>query len=797
MLISLDWISDYVDLPPDVDPRALAETLTVTTAEVETVAQIDIGAKGLCVGRIVSVTPIDGSHLRAVRVNLGDREVDTVSAATTLTPNAQVVFAPPGASVKSLGTINESTVADRPSQGMILPGDALGIELAALEPVFVGTELAPGDAIPAALFNDWVVEIDNKSLTHRPDLWGHYGMAREIAAILKKPLKPLPVVECAELEDASLPEVPIAIADGNACRRYSGLILGGVPTQPAPLWMQLRLGRTGMRPISGLVDLTNYIMADLGQPMHAFDAARVTRIEVDWAKEGETFQTLDEIDRKLIADDLMILSKGTSVALAGVMGGQETEVTESTETLLLESANFDPATIRRTATRLGLRTDASARFEKSLDPAHTVLAIQRFVHLARAMYPALTYESRLSDAYPGPLPPVSVDVDPERASRVIGRTVTTKDAESLLAPLGFGVAEKNGLWSVSVPSYRATNDVSIEADVVEELARFIGYQAIEPAMPSVTMRRFDANTLHGVAKKTLQHFTGSEGFHEIFGYLWYDAAWLRQLSIDPGDCIELRNPAAEGLEKFRRSLIPGMLGAAARNRFNFHAFSLIEMGSVFETGADDLEFRHAGLMCAARGKKVEDDLVLQLKSAMECWSWELFSQPLRYERAQADPTRPWEHPQRTSTLHIGDIEVGRMSVVDASLRRKMDEHMAAWGIAWAELRLDKVAGCEAPAEKLAGIPAFPLVEMDFSLLVPSQKSYAEVVTTLREFTHPLLKLSRFVDSYEGKSIGEGKRSLTFRLVAGNDERTLAEEDTDGFRRAFEDHVSKNGFELRA
>ncbi|MGB0716470.1 MAG: phenylalanine--tRNA ligase subunit beta [Phycisphaerae bacterium] len=795
MLISLDWIRDYVDLPSDVDPRALAEELTVTTAEVEGVEQIDIAAKGLVVAKVLSVAKIPGSHLHEVKVDLGDRQLDTVSAATTLTENAQVIYAPPGASVATLGEINESTVADRPSQGMVLPGDALGIELAALEPVFVGAEFSPGDAIPESLFNDWIVEVDNKSLTHRPDLWGHYGMAREFAAIFKKPLKEFPVVAQGELEPANLPEIPITIADGTACRRYSGLMLGGVPTQPAPLWMQLRLGRTGMRPISALVDLTNYIMADLGQPMHAFDAAKVSQIEVDWAKADETFKTLDGMDRKLIDRDLMILTKGNSVALAGVMGGEETEVVDSTETLLLESANFDPATVRRTATRLGLRTDASARFEKSLDPVHTVLAIQRFVYLARDIYPALSLQSKLSDAYPGALPAVSVNVDPDRTSRVIGRPITHADAAGLLEPLGFNITEKNGSWEVGVPSYRATNDISIEADVIEELARFIGYQAIAPSMPTVTMRRFDANPLHGLTKKTLQHFTGTEGFHEIFGYLWYDAAWMKQLEIDRGDCIELRNPAAEGLDKFRKSLIPGMLAATAKNRFNFPAFSLIEMGSVFP-GRDDSECHHTGLICAARGKKVEDSLVLQLKAALESWAWQSFSKPIAYQRTQADTNCPWEHPQRTASLWIGDTEIGRLSVIDVALRRRMDEHMAAWAIAWAELRLDALTALGTSAEVLAGIPAFPQVDMDFSLLVPAQAAYADVASSLREFTHPLLKLIRFVDSYEGKSIGEGKRSLTFRLVAGDSERTLAEEDTDGFRNAFEKHVTQCGFELR-
>ncbi len=800
MLISLEWIRDYVDLPADIDPRGLAERFTRTSAEVEGVERIKLDATGLIAARVETITPLPGTrNLHLAKLDLGHgKTVETVTAAPVIHVGDTVVYAPDGASIATIGAIGSTEVAGHRSEGMILPGDALGIEMAAQEAVFLCGDTPAGQPLDPKLFDDWIIEVDNKSLTHRPDMWGHYGIAREIAAICKLPLKPYPVVDMAELADDAMPEIPISIADGSACRRYSGLLLGGVPTQPAPLWMQLRLGRTGLRPISGLVDLTNYIMTDLGQPMHAFDAAKADTIEVDWSTEDETFRTLDGTERKLTDKELMIQCQGHSIALAGVMGGIETEVTESTAKLLLESANFDPATIRRTATRLGLRTDASARFEKSLDPTYTALAIQRFVHLARPVYPDMKIESRFSDCFPSPHEATTVSVNPRHVARSIGKDVSLEEAGEILRPLGFTVSQADTVWDVGVPSYRATNDVSIEADVIEELARYIGYGTIAPAMPQISMRRFEANALHELQQRTLEYFTTAHRFNEIHGYLWYDSAWLAQIGVDPGPCVELRNPAAEGLHRFRQTIMPGMLAATARNRFHFTEFSLIELGSVFEKGTDaDHEHHHVGLILAQRGKRAEERLHGELKGAIEAWAWQQFARQVTFSRAAAAADHPWEHPHQTASVVVDDVTVGRTSVVDMALKRAMDEHLASWSIAWAELRLDGLETLEHATEPLGRIPEHPLVEMDFSIQVTKTTPYAEAVAGIKRFEHPLIKLVRYVGAYEGGSVESDKRSLTFRVVVGDDNRTLVDDDTNALRSDFEKHLKQCGYEIRA
>lgn len=798
MLLSLNWLRDFVDLPQDVDPHALAERYTTTTAEVDGIHRVEVAARGLIAARVMEAARHETArHLTIVTLDVGGRTVRTVTAAPSVPPGLGLVYAPPGSRVASLGDIGSTHVAGLPSEGMILPGEALGMPLAAQEAVLLGDDVPAGQPLAADLFDDWLIEIDNKSITHRPDLWGHYGVARELAAMYGLPLKPLPLAPLEELAAGTRPEIEIKIADGAACRRYSGLMLTGVPTRPAPLWMQLRLGRVGMRPISGLVDLTNYVMAEIGQPMHAFDGDKVRSIEVAFASAGEVFRTLDDVERTLSDRTLMIKTAGRSIAVAGIMGGQDTEVSETTRTLLLESANFDGATIRRAAQALGMRTDASARFEKSLDPANTVLAIQRFVHLARGFYKDLALASRLSDAYPNPYPKRTIAVSQRHLARTIGRDVPPDEVARLLTPLGFTVSGEGQSINVEVPSFRGTTDVTIEADVIEEVARCIGYNCIEPAMPEIAARRFDLCAAHELEQRTIAHLCHVDRFNEIHGYIWYDSEWLARLGFEPGPCIELNNPAGAGLNRLRQTLMPGLLASLAHNRFYFDACRLLEVGSVFEQAPGaDREYRQVGLILARRQRKAEEELFPELKGVLEGWAWQVFGRALHYTGDTPDAARPWEQPHRTATVRLGDRIVGKAGTLDLALRQRIDEHLAAWSVAWAELRLTGLESLESAIEPLEPLPSFPRVELDFSILTARARRFADVAADLAALRYSLLRAVRFVASYEGASIAPDQRSLTFRFVLGAEDRTLQDEDVVAFTRAFEDHVSSRGYTLR-
>ncbi len=803
MLVSLNWIRDFVDLPADVDARALAERFTMITAEVEEVHHVTCAAEGLVAGEIKSVQSIsDDKPLFAVTLSIGKKNFDTVSIAEGLKVGDRVIFAPPGATLPGVGKIAKvKTAGGRDSEGMIVPGDALSLPTIGQRAVWLPPRTEPGTPINMSLFDDWVIAVDNKSITHRPDLWGHYGIAREIAAIYGLTIKPYPVVPLEELQKPDLPEIPIVIDDPVKCPRYSCLRFTGVAPQPSPLAMQVRLAHVGLRPIDILVDLTNYIMVELGQPMHAFDAATVDRIEVGDALPGEQHTTLDGVKRTLPTGALMIQCNRRSIALAGIMGGKDTEITERTTDMLLESANFEGATIRRCAAAMGHRTDASARFEKSLDPHNTVLGIQRFIYLARPELPGLTLTSRLSDLFPHPPAPTTIRVDPRFVSRYVGRQVSVEEIRRILTALHFAVEPDGEHLAVKVPAFRATKDIRIEADIIEEVARYIGYNAVEPTLPQVAVRYVEPDAMSVLERRTLNLFCIGGSYAEIHRYIWFDAQWLRVLGYDPGETINLRNPAAAGLERLRTTLIPGLLAAVDLNRRHFDRFDLIEIGSVFCPGkfADptESESRNLALAVVAPGRKAaqEDALVSRLKTDLETYARQILGGELRYSAGRTGA--PWEHEGKTADIHFGERCVGRLTVVPKACKSKIDEHLAAWSIALAEIDLSALADREPVVKKLVPVPVYPTTDVDFSVLAPAERRYTDIESALRQYDHALLRRLAFVDSFEGGSVPVGQRSFTFRATIAEPSRTLTDDDIQNFRADFIAYLERNELRLRS
>lgn len=805
MYISLNWLRDFVDIPSDIDPRALGERFTTTTAEIEGVEQITCAASGQVAAEVKSIQRRPGEGWQyAVRLDIGSREVDSITVAEGIKPGDRVIFAPPGATLPGVGQVTEKTIAPGViSQGMIVPGDALGLPTVGQRALWLPPSVVAGTPIDMALFNDWLIEIDNKSITNRPDLWGHYGVAREVAAMLRLPLRPYPVAPLKELAELDLPEIPLVIDDPGKCPRYSALKFTGVKSQPAPLWMQVRLAHVGMRPIDILVDLTNYIMAELGQPMHAFDGGKLERIEVATAAPGEVFTTLDGVKRTMPEGTLMIQADRRSVAIAGIMGGADTEVNPATTELLLESANFEPATIRRAATAMGHRTDASARFEKSLDPQNTVLAIQRFVYLARPELPGMRLTSRLSDVFPNPPKPIVISVDPKFVARYIGRPVPVDEMTRILTALEFGVSERDGVLDVRVPSFRATKDVTIEADVIEEISRFIGYDSIAPELPTVTVRYAEPDAMNRLQRQTLSLLTGGMSYAEVHRYVWFNDDWLRRIGFEPGPAVSLRNPAAANTVRLRTTLIPGLLEAVDLNRHHMPRFELAEIGSVFPPEAANQagsigEFRHLGMVLVAPGRKaqVEDELLRRLKTDIETWAMQTLNARVRFAAAE-NTVGPWEQGAKTAVVLIEDKPAGRLTAVPVACKRAIDEHLAAWSIALAEINLSAVADSPPSEKKLLPIPEFPTVDVDFSVLAPSARRYTEIEQALAGYDHPLLRRLAFVDSYEGGSVPAGQRSFTFRATIADLTRTLQEQDIQDFRVNFIDFLGRQGLTLRA
>ncbi len=796
MLISLNLLKDFVNISAGANPRELALRFTTTTAEVEGVEEHKANFNGLVAGRIESLDRAAAEgKLYKVTISAG-KTFNSLTTAPGLSIGDIVAFAPPGSTVggHQIGTTDSS---GRPAEGMIVAWGSVGFTDIGANAVFLPPTTKPGSPIDPALFNDWVIEIDNKSITHRPDCWGHYGIAREVAAMLDLPLKAYDVTDPKALTSDKLPKIPIEIDDAKKCPRYTALLMKGLRSQPSPLWMQVRLAMCGQRPIDLLVDLTNYVMLELGQPMHAFDAAKLTNIQVATAKAGEKFTTLDGVSRTMPADTLMIQCDRKNVALAGIMGGAATEVSAKTDTVLLESANFDAATIRRAATAMGHRTEASARFEKSLDPAHTVLGIARFHKLAKAELPDLTLASTLSDCYPSPKTPKPIEIDCDFASRFMGKAVSPEDVTKILTRLEFACGRSGAKLAVTPPSFRATKDISIEADVIEEVARFVGYNNIEPVLPTMTSRYFEPSADLAIEERTLDDLCVGGDFVEVHDYIWYDDGWLKTIGYEPGECVTLKNPAADNCSRLRKSLMPGLLAIAERNRHHFARFQLAEIGSVFAVGVKDVEksqHRSLGLLVAQSGAKAEQEVWNRLRSALDGWACQVLESTVECVETKAG--QPWEDADRTAEIAVGGKILGRMTLLPLTCKQKIDERLRAWSIGLAELNLTAAASLLGKHEKLPPLPRHPQVELDFSVLVDSSRRYREIAGQLAGFKHPLLARLEYVGAYEGGSIPAGKRSLTLRSRIGHDDHTLAEQEIREFQDTFRRFLLAGGLELR-
>ncbi len=796
MLISLNWLRDFLDVPADLDPQELALRFTLTTAEVEGVEHVEPNFAGLIAVEIESIRRQPGEDkLKVIVVNAGNAKYNSVTTAPGIRTGDKVIYAPPGATIAGhkIGTTDPQ---GRTAEGMIVAGQSIGLVQVGANAMFLPPSVAPGSPIDAAPFDDWLIEVDNKSLTHRPDCWGHYGIAREVAAILRTPLKPYGATPISELQN-DLPAIPIEIDDAAQCPRYAGLLMKGLRSQPSPLEMQVRLALCGMRPIDLLVDLTNYIMLELGQPMHAFDGAALPNIQVATAAPDEKFTTLDGTTRTMPAGTLMIQCDRKSVAIAGIMGGAETEVSEKTETILLESANFDAATIRRAATAMGHRTEASTRFEKSLDPENAVIGIARFHRLAKRELPDLELAGTLSDGYPKPASPKPIQLDCAFAARFIGKDVTPDEIAEILERLAFHCDRKRDLLSVTPPSFRATKDIEIEADLIEEVSRSIGYDNIEPSLPAVASRCFEQSEALVLEESTLDYLCVGNDFVEVHDYIWFDDDWLKTIGFDPGECITLRNPASVNCARLRTTLVPGLVAFAERNRHRYDRFQLAQIGSVFEPCRDAVEtsqHRRLGLVAAQLGKKADGIVWDRLRDALHGWSRQVFERPLGFIEAAA--TLPWEDADRIAEITLAGRTIGRVTVLPLSLRQKLDERLKSWSFAVAELSLTEVASLTGYHEKLPAVAKHPQVELDFSVLVDASRRFAGIRTELAVFEHPLMKQLSFVGSYEGGAIPSGRRSLTLRTRIGHNDRTLTDEEIQDFQKMFRAMLESHAMEIR-
>ncbi|MDP2983018.1 MAG: phenylalanine--tRNA ligase subunit beta [Candidatus Latescibacter sp.] len=855
MKLSLEWLGQYVDLA-DLSPKDIAYKLTMSTAEVEDVEILKRAVKGIIAGEIIEIEPIDtgdsGKLMQYVTVNTGAETFKTVCGAPNVKPGMKSAFAAPGAVIADNFLVQEQKVFGLMSRGILCSPKELGWGeshagiIAFPDSLPKGTELA--SLVPEY---DHVIEIDNKSITHRPDLWGHYGFAREMAAIYGRSLKPLELIDASEGND--LPPFPLRIDDREGCPGYCCLEIDGLSPAFSPVEMQYRLLAVGLRPINLLVDLTNYLMCELGQPMHSFDGERVRDIIVAPFGKIGAYQTLDSVERKMIPEDLMICDHDGPIALAGIMGGEDSEVKEGTSRVLLESANFNPARIRRTMIRLGLRTDAGVRFEKGQPPYHMALSIRRFVHLLREAGQKARLRSQLTCGGDTGEKGRLLSMDKSDLTRSIGMAIPDGRVRKILVSLGFECTINDKEILLVIPPHRSARDISIPRDIVEEVARIYGYDNIVPSMPDMKMRSGTFNTELQKQHKIRRFLSQAKGFSEVHTYSWYDDIWLKRMAYNPGETLTLVNPAAENNTRMRRELIPNLLELVEMNAVHRDTISFYEIGNVFHPALRQAQsplnselveesngFRQAmhlgGVVYQTEKIGNLQELFLRVKGTVEeICAFTNAGIPeftASHSSAGSEPTdralslsnralslsnqalslsnralslsksaKPWTVPGSYLNIHIGDSSAGQIGYLTGNLLN-LYEHLTQ--IVWFELLVDVLAGPTFPDVLYSEIPVYPGSWMDFSVLADKNLSYAVLGESIRKFTHPILRKVKYLYLFSGnikggeKGLPEGEKkiSYTFRFWLGLKDRTLTGDDLSQFREFFLRYLEENGLALR-
>jgi len=788
MYISLNWLKDYVKIPSKIKPEDIARELTNHTVEVEGIVNSAQQFDKVVVGRVLTVDKHpNADRLRLVSVDIKKKKLHIVCGAPNVAPGIMVAVATSGASLPNGLEIKESLIRGEKSEGMICAEDELGLGKDH-EGIMILKESAKiGDPFAKYLkADDIILEIDNKSLSNRPDLLNHYGIARELAAIFDLLLKPYEKRLNRKWEFLGNKEnkFEVKVTAPDACLRYLAVKVSGVEIKESPAWLKERLIAANQRPINNIVDLTNYVMFDCGQPMHAFDAEKIKKIVVRYAAKDEVLETLDEKVRILSGDDLVITDGHQAVALAGIMGGHGSEINSETKELVLESANFNAALVRKTSQKLGLRTESSVRFEKALDPALPEAAIFRFLTLLQEICPKMKIVSSLIDINNADLKKITVELDLVWLKNKIGQDVPRENIIKILEKLGFILDDKTKeVLKVTIPSWRATKDVSNKEDLAEEVLRLYGYDNIESQMPVSAMALPEVNKERMIERKIKTILSLKNSLNEAYNYSFVGEDQLKKLDIDFSNHLRLVNPLSGIQNILRQSLASGLIGNIKTNQFKSDDFGFFEIGSVFfktagnlrkdKTGDDFLPYqeKHLGLIIAGA-----EDLFSRLKGVIDSLLKNTLGQEIEVEFLALEDLPGWAAKSMTAKVLVQGQELGVVGLLSREAAANMNLKL---NVALAELNFNKLVELilNQPSFRFTETPKYPPVMRDLAFVVENKILYNDLRKAIGRF-NPLIRSVELFDVYIGNKLTGDQKSLAFHLSYQAGDRTLTAGEVD-------------------
>jgi phenylalanyl-tRNA synthetase beta chain len=826
MLVPMEWLAEYVD--PQLPVDDLARRLTIGGLNVESIERPAEKWQDVLIGEVLDVRehPKSRNPLWVASVGLGERTVTIVTGAPNVVEGAKVPtilvggllpHGPDGAPL----LIQARPMAGIISEGMLASERELGIS-DEHEGIFILPPAATVGRPMADVLGDIVLDLETHA--NRPDTLSIVGIAREVAALTETQLRLLDLdglpSNVTVIDEDSY---SVDVEDPDLCPRYTALRVEGVRAVPSPIWLRRRLETAGMRPISLFVDLTNYVMLELGQPMHAFDATTLHggRIVVRRAHPGETLRTLDGTDRVMPSDTLLIADGERAIAIAGVMGGETTEIGAHTQTIILESANFDPISVRRAAKSLGLRTEASSRFEKGLPVETAPLGARRYVQLLADITGQPLKVARLTDVHTGDPPAREVWMPLRDLHRLVGLPITLETAAEKLRLLGFQVVVGDDGLTASVPFWRRV-DIECSADLVEEVARLVGYDEIPVTLPRRTMppAPLPSNLQRdsivrnrllgmGVSEAVTGVLTHAAGMGRLFppasnhrlseeatdwAQLIPNAAGVRAMEA-MSQPLRLLNPPTNERDMPRLTLLPGLLDALVRNfKHTEERLAFFEIApAYFSRGADVLPYERRTLGIALSGNRRPRtwldpspgsytfyDLKGMLAGVLEdlhIGAWSTRSAP-----------HPALHPGRSALLTIDEREVGFLGELHPRVAAAFD--FAEWPVIVGEFDLDTVYALSTETRIFEALPRYPTAHRDIAVLMHRETPASEIVRLLYEAGGSLVRSARIFDVYSGESLPSGKKSVAVELELYSTDATLTQEQINAVMQSIVDALSR-------
>lgn len=784
MKVSLNWVKKYVKLPENINTKEMTNDLTLRTVEVEDATNESDKFHDIIVGKILEINDHpNADKLRVCKVDIGESEPkQIVCGGTNLYVGELVVVSKPGAEVYWHGESELMKIKDSKVRGVDSYGMICGAEEVYLEGLFPpkteveivdlsNIECTVGENISDVIdMNDTVLEIDNKSLTNRPDLWGHYGIARELSAIYNTELIPLEKVSI----DEKLPKYNVEIEDTTKCQRYVAVEIENVYEKSSPIWMQSSLIKAGMRPINAIVDITNYVMLAVGQPLHAFDRTHVdgNKIIVRNAEVNEELLLLDNNSIKLTTDDLVICDENSPMALAGIRGGKKDSILPETTGIVLEIANFTAKTIRKTGKRFDEKTDASIRYEKNIDTERVDDGLNLALKLFKEIFP----ESKVvafNDVYPVKTENEKIDVSEKFLNERLGKVLPRETITNILTHLGYEVEYKDGIYHTVVPTWRSTGDVSLKDDVMGDIARLLSFESFEKQPLTIKFDKAVRQNNVILERRIKEYLSVRCGFNEIFTYPWVDIKYINAASIDTNNLVKLATPPSPEEAYLRSSLVPGMLESISKNLRYFDSFKMYEMAQVFEKGVyhesseDETLPIHKKLLTGCIVGKDAKEIFYELKGALEHICEYTHMEKISFKEG----TKPsWADINAHLDIILNDEVIGNICLL--SVKAMNDSKIKRTNVAIFEINVDKLIPYPSRTNEFKHIPVLPSIEKDLSLIVDENVTWEELTKYIKSKVSSI----KFIEEYRGNQIPEGKKSIMLRVTFASENTTLTSEE---------------------